>query len=87
MIINKLYNSGKSICLLKTAVAKVTSDTYSGTANILLDEGAQCSFISTKPASTLQLAPYRQDSVALASFGAEAILIIRLVSGCLNGKR
>jgi len=66
-----LCNSGKSICLLKTAVAKVTSDKCSGTANILFDEGAQRSFISKKLASTLQLAPYRQESVSLASFGAD----------------
>jgi len=35
-----LCNSGKSICLLKTAVAKVTSDKCSGTVKILFDGGA-----------------------------------------------
>ena len=52
-------------------MAKVTSDKCSGTANILFDEGAQRSFISEKLASTLQLPPYRQESVSLASFGAD----------------
>ena len=35
-----------SVCLLKTAVAKVISDVGSATANVLFDEGAQRSFIS-----------------------------------------
>ena len=43
-------------------MAKVTSDKCSGTANILFNEGAQRSFISKR------LAPYRQESVLLASF-------------------
>ena len=61
-----------SVCLLKTAVAKVVSDVGSTTANILFDEGAQCSFISKKLANTLKLLPCRKESISLASFGADA---------------
>ena len=41
-----LCNSGDSVCLLKTAVSRVVSNTSSSTANVLFDEGAQHSFIS-----------------------------------------
>ena len=43
-----LFNSSDSVCLLKTAVAKVVSDTCSDSAKILFNEGAQHSFISRK---------------------------------------
>ena len=66
-----LCNSGNSVCLLKTAVAKVVSNSGSDTANILFDEGAQRSFISKRLANTLQLTPRRQEHVSLASFGAD----------------
>ena len=46
-----------SVCLLKTAVAKVVSDVGSATANILFDDGAQRSFISKKLANALKLLP------------------------------
>ena len=46
-----------SVCLLKTAVAKVVSDVGSATANILFDEGAQHSFIFKKLANALKLLP------------------------------
>ena len=61
-----------SVCLLKTAVAKVVSDVDSATANILFDEGAQRSFISKKLANTLRLTPSQYENISLASFGADA---------------
>ena len=61
-----------SVCLLKTAIAKVVSDVGSTTANILFDEGAQRSFISKKLANSLKLLPCRNESISLASFGADA---------------
>ena len=41
-----LFNPSNPICLLKTAVARVSTDKMYATAKILFDEGAQCSFIS-----------------------------------------
>ena len=82
-----LFNPSSSICLLKTAVATVSSDKLSATANILFDEGAQRSFISQTLADSLQLSPSRQEKVCLSSFGAETkssqslgIASIRLVT-------
>ena len=66
-----LCNSGNSVCLLKTAVARVVSEAGSNTANILFDEGAQRSFISKRLANNLQLTPSRQESISLAAFGAD----------------
>ena len=66
-----LCNFGNSVCLLKTAVARVVSETGSNTANILFDEGAQHSFISKRLENNLQLTPSRQESVSLAAFGAD----------------
>ena len=61
-----------SVCLLKTAVAKVVSDVGSATANILFDEGAQRSFISKELANTLKLTPCRSENISLVPFGADA---------------
>ena len=61
-----------SVCLLKTTVAKVVSDVGSATVNILFDEGAQRSFISKKLANALKLLPCQNESISLASFGADA---------------
>lgn len=66
-----LFNPSGSICLLKTAVATVSTNKSSATANILFDEGAQRSFISQTLADALQLNPSRQENVCLSSFGAE----------------
>ena len=52
-----------SVCLLKTAVAKVVSDVGSATANVLFDEGAQRSFISKELANTLKLTPCRSEHI------------------------
>ena len=52
-----------SVCLLKTAVAKVVSDVGSATANVLFDEGAQHSFISKELANTLKLTPCRSEHI------------------------
>ena len=60
-----------SVCLLKTAMAKVVSDVGSATANILFDEGAQRSFISKKLANALKLTPCRNEIISLAPFGGD----------------
>ena len=60
-----------SVCLLKTAMAKVVLDVGSAIANILFDEGAQCSFISKKLANALKLTPRRNKNISLALFGVD----------------
>ena len=59
-------------CLLKTAVAPVVAGNIKTTANILFDEGAQHSFITTELAEELHINPTTTEQVALSSFGAKA---------------
>ncbi|XP_053388749.1 uncharacterized protein LOC123533693 [Mercenaria mercenaria] len=55
--------------LLKTAVAEVYAENQYAQANILFDEGAQCSFISEKLADQLNIKPCDNTVVNLAAFG------------------
>ena len=56
-----------SVCLLKTAVAPVVNGHTRIHANILIDEGAQRTFISTQLAAELQVIPTSTIQVALSS--------------------
>ena len=58
--------------LLKTAVAKVTSGSYTVDANILFDEGAQRSFVTRDLANKLQLQTPGTEEVQLAAFGSSS---------------
>jgi len=55
--------------LLKTATAKVSAGPYSTEGNILLDEGAQHSFISQELADRLCLKAAQTKQISLSSFG------------------
>ena len=58
------------VCFLKTAVATVRTNNHSTPVNILLDEGAQCSFITESLADCLHLNSKRRECVVIAAFGA-----------------
>ena len=58
------------VCFLKTAVATVRAGNHQSQANILLDEGAQRSFISETLASQLKLTAQGKECVAISAFGA-----------------
>ena len=60
-----------NVCLLKTAVARVTSRHKCVEANILLDEGSQRSFVTEKLARTLDLQPYTKELITISPFGAK----------------
>ena len=62
------------ICLLKTAIATVSTGNRCTKANILFDEGAQRSFISQKLADQLQLCPHSIENINISSFGAESAI-------------
>ena len=62
----------RSPCLLKTAIATVSAGPYSTEGNILLDEGAQHSFISQDLADRLCLKTTNRERVSLSSFGNRA---------------
>ncbi|XP_045198527.1 uncharacterized protein LOC123552846 [Mercenaria mercenaria] len=61
--------------LLKTAVAKVTSDGNCTDANLLFDEGAQRSFITEELADKLQLSRSGTEVVQLAAFGSSSMKV------------
>ncbi|XP_053390988.1 uncharacterized protein LOC128553826 [Mercenaria mercenaria] len=63
----------RSKILLKTAVAQVSSqDDITTATNILLDEGAQRSFITEELAEKLKLKHTCSDAISLASFGGKS---------------
>ena len=61
-------------CLLKTAIAIISTPDVSLEGNILFDEGAQRSFITQEIATKLNLKPYGKDSISLASFGSNSAM-------------
>ncbi|XP_065904066.1 uncharacterized protein [Dysidea avara] len=63
------FELAHSACLLKTAIATVSAGPFSTEGNILLDEGAQCSFISQDLADRLCLKATHTEQVSLSSFG------------------
>ena len=57
-------------CLLKIAVATVTSGHIEAKANILFDEGSQRTFLTQEMADTLSLQPQHQENICLSAFGS-----------------
>jgi len=58
------------VCFLKTAVATIRAGAHQTQANVLLDDGAQRSFISQDLASQLKLTTQGKECVAISPFGA-----------------
>ena len=69
----KTSENNTTTCLLKTAIAPIIAGGIRTQANILFDEGAQCSFISLAMANELQITPVSTTDVAVASFGTTAL--------------
>ena len=76
-----LHLAGDSVCLLKTAVAPVSSSKVQIEANILFDEGSQRSFISQNLANSLQLHSHKKEDICLSSFGSQTPTIKQLQTG------
>ena len=51
------------------AIAPVHSNAVKTSANILFDEGAQCSFISEEMAKALKITPMTTEQIPLSSIG------------------
>ena len=66
-------STSASICLLKTAVAPISAGSCKTTANILIDEGPQRSFISADMASQLGITPDDIEQIAVATFGSQTM--------------
>ena len=58
------------ICLLKTAVATVTHRGTQVDANILFDEGSQCSFAAQTLIDKLNLQPQQTETIQFSTFGS-----------------
>ena len=63
------FELAHSACLLKTAIATVSAGPFNSEGNILLDEGAQCAFISQDLTDRLCLKATHTERVSLSSFG------------------
>ena len=61
-----------SPCLLKTAVAMVSTLNVTMEGNIIFDDHAQRSFVTQDLATKLNLQPYGKDNICLASFGLKS---------------
>jgi len=59
-----------NVCLLKTAVATVSNGRRNTEAYILLDEGSQCSFVTSDLAKRLALQPIDQETIDISHFGS-----------------
>jgi len=81
-----------SVCLLKTAIAVVSSGSVAAEGNILFDEGAQRSFVTQQFVSHLHLQPTHCETVSVSSFGAQvstvnSLEVATLFVYTLNGSR
>ena len=77
-----------SVCLLKTAIADVSSYTTIAEGHILFDEGAQRSFITQQ----LNLQPHSHETILVSSFGAQVspsktLAVATLFVHALDGTR
>ena len=66
-----LTTTKTTVCLLKTAVATVTSPHSEAEANILFDEGSQRSFLTQDVADALSLKPHYYEDICLSAFGSK----------------
>ena len=66
---HNLTSPSTTKCLLKTAVANVRAGSHRCSTNILLDEGAQQSFISQKLVEYLQTSPCDTVTISISAFG------------------
>ena len=64
-----LHLASNQTCQFKTAIATISAgDTYVE-ANILFDEGSQCSFLAKGLADCLQVQPHDTVELSLSTFG------------------
>ena len=73
-----------SSCLLKTAIAMVSTPDVTMEGNIIFDEGAQRSFITQEMATKLNLKPCGKDNISLASFGSKSTTNKTLCTGVVD---
>ena len=68
--LHAMHLTSEPICLLKTAVATVANKSTQVDANILFNEGSQCSFATQTLIDKLQLQPHQTEMIQLSAFGS-----------------
>ena len=68
-----------SVCLLKTAIANVSTGKTTVEGHILFDEGAQRSFITQELTNQLKLQPFKYENVSVSSFSEQVSASRKLV--------
>ena len=76
--------AGNTTCLLKTAVANISSRGTHVQSNILFDEGSQHSFLTKGVADCLQVQPHDTVELSLSTFGTGTISITKLDVATIN---
>lgn len=71
-------------CLLKKAIATVSSTHSEAKTNILFDEGSQQLFLTKDLADTLSLQPTRKEEIYISSFGAKTPLSQKMEVASIN---
>ena len=73
-------------CLLKTAIATITTTDSEAEANILFDEGSQRSFLTQDLADLLSVQADKREDICLSSFGTKRPLSKRMEVASINIK-
>ncbi|XP_065894502.1 uncharacterized protein [Dysidea avara] len=76
--------AGNTTCLLKTAVANISSRGTYVQSNILFDEGSQRSFLTKGVADCLQVQPHDTVELSLSTFGTGTSSITKLDVATIN---
>ncbi len=76
--------TGTTACLLKTAISTVPLANQRTVANILFDEGAQCSFITIELADKLNACPQQTGDIQIPTFGGAQPTSHTLQSATIN---
>ena len=79
-----LYSSKTEGVLLKTAITKVRTGDQTTKANILLDEGAQTSFVTEAFADKLNIKTHGEEEVQLNSFGDNGRQVSRMKTATVH---
>ena len=82
--VTNTHVASSGICLLKTAVAAVSSGGTCVDTNIIFDEGSQRSFISKGLANCLQVQPHRTEHLSISTFGAQTSHTSQFEAGVIH---
>ena len=79
-----IESSINNVCLLKTEVTQVNGSGLHAEANVLLDKGAQRSFISKRLANELKISSQHTENVNISAFGDKSSSTKQLGDAVVN---